>query len=120
MLAAAGIDRVRAKSVALTALLVELFDAWLAQLGFTLASPRDPVRRGSHVSLAHADGYRISRALIERGHVIPDFREPDLIRCGLAPLTTRFVDVWDAMDRLRSLVESGAHLAYRAERGVVT
>ena len=120
LLAAAGIDRVRAKSVALTALLVELFDAWLAQLGFTLASPRDPVRRGSHVSLAHADGYRISRALIERGHVIPDFREPDLIRCGLAPLTTRFVDVWDAMDRLRSLVESGAHLAYRAERGVVT
>ena len=120
LLAEAGIDRIRAKSVALTSLLVDLVDAWLAPLGFTVASPRDPARRGSHVSIAHPDGYRICRALIDQGHVVPDFRAPDRIRCGLSPLTTRFVDVWDAMDRLRALVEAGAHLAYGTERGAVT
>ena len=120
LLAEAGIDRIRTKSVALTTLLVDLVDAWLIPLGFTLSSPRDPARRGSHVSIAHLDGYRICRALIEQGHVVPDFRAPDRIRCGLSPLTTRFVDVWDAMDRLRALVEAGAHLAYGTERGAVT
>ena len=120
LLAEAGIDRVRAKSTALTALLVELVDAWLVPLGFTIASPRDTARRGSHVSIAHPDGYRICRALIEQGRVVPDFRAPDRIRCGLSPLTTRFVDVWDAMDRLRSLVERGVHLSYGQERAAVT
>jgi kynureninase len=120
LLEEAGLDRVRAKSVALTSLLVELFDARLAPLGFTLASPRDPARRGSHVSLTHPDGYRICRALIDEGHVIPDFRAPNRIRCGLSPLTTRFVDVWDAVDRLSFLVRSGAHLSYGTERAVVT
>jgi kynureninase len=120
LLAEAGIDRIRTKSVALTSLLVDLVDAWLTPLGFMLSSPRDPARRGSHVSIAHPDGYRICRALIEQGRVVPDFRAPDRIRCGLSPLTTRFVDVWDAMDRLRSLVEAGAHLAYGTERGAVT
>jgi kynureninase len=120
LLEQAGIDRVRAKSVALTSLFVALFDAWLAPLGFTLASPRDAALRGSHVSIAHPDGYRICRALIADGHVVPDFRAPDLIRCGLSPLTTRFVDVWDALDRLRSLVRNGAHRSYGTERAVVT
>jgi kynureninase len=120
LLAEAGTNRVRAKSVALTSLLVELVDAWLAPLGFALASPRDADQRGSHVSIAHPDGYRICRALIEEGNVVPDFRAPDRIRCGLSPLTTRFVDVWDAMDRLRSLVERGVHLSYGTERASVT
>jgi kynureninase len=120
LLAEAGIDRVRAKSTALTSLLVQLADAWLAPLGFTVASPRDPAQRGSHVSIAHPDGYRICRALIDEGRVVPDFRAPDRIRCGLSPLTTRFVDVWDAMDRLRSLVQRGVHLSYGSDRAAVT
>jgi kynureninase len=120
LLEAAGIDRVRAKSVALTSLFVNLFDTRLAPLGFTLASPRDAAQRGSHVSIAHPDGYRICRALIDEGRVIPDFRAPDRIRCGLSPLTTRFVDAWDAVDRLCSLVERGVHLSYGPERAVVT
>ncbi|HEX8803381.1 MAG TPA: aminotransferase class V-fold PLP-dependent enzyme, partial [Acidimicrobiales bacterium] len=107
LLADAGIDRLRAKGVALTSLLVDLADAWLAPLGFTLASPRDPARRGAHVALAHADGRRIARALVERAGVVPDFRPPDRLRLGPSPLATRHVDVWDAMDRLRALVESG-------------
>jgi kynureninase len=118
--AEAGIDALRAKSVAQTELLVSLHDAWLAPLGFRLGSPRDPARRGSHVSLEHADAWPICRALRERAAVVPDFREPHSIRLGIAPLYTRFVDVWDALDRLRGLVERGEHHGMGRERTRVT
>ena len=111
LLGEAGIERLRAKGMALTSLVVDLADAWLAPLGFTLASPRLPERRGSHVALAHADGRRIARALRERAGVVPDFRAPDRIRLGPAPIASRFVEVWDALDRLRRLVERGDHEA---------
>ncbi len=65
-----------------------------------LASPRSPERRGSHVSLAHADGYALVQQLIGRG-VIGDFRAPNLMRFGFAPLYLRYVDVWDAVLILR-------------------
>ena len=103
----AGLDRLRTKAEALTAYLIELHDAWLAPLGFELGSPRDPSRRGGHVSLRHAEAWPICRVLIERAHVIPDFRAPDSIRLGLPPLYTRFVDVHDALGRLRTLMERG-------------
>jgi kynureninase len=105
----AGIDSLRDKAAALTNLVVELHDAHLAPLGFELASPRDPDRRGAHVSIAHPDAWRICRALIERARVIPDFRGPDAIRLGVPPLYTRFEDVYDALERLRALVERGEH-----------
>jgi kynureninase len=108
----AGVERIRRKGSALTSLAVELHDAWLAPLGFRLATPRDPSRRGAHVALAHEDGWRLCRALIERSAVIPDFRPPDIVRLGFAPLYTRFVDVWDALDRLRRLVESREYLDF--------
>jgi kynureninase len=116
----AGVDAIRAKSVALTELVVELFDERLARLGFELGSPREPERRGSHVSVRHADGWRICRALIERADVVPDFRAPDSIRLGLPPLYTRFVDAWDAVDRLARLVESGEHEQVAAAPARVT
>ena len=103
------IGRVRAKAAALTTLAVDLHDQRLAQLGFTLGTPRDAERRGAHVSLRHTDAWRICRALVERADVIPDFRAPDSIRFGLAPLYTRYTDVWDAIDRLAGIVESGEH-----------
>jgi kynureninase len=109
LLAEAGIERLRAKGMALTSLIVDLADAWLAPLGFTLASPREPERRGSHVALAHPDAWRISQALIALAGVVPDFRAPDRLRLGPAPVATRFVDVWDALDRLRRLIEGSAH-----------
>jgi kynureninase len=109
LVAEAGVDRLQAKAEALTSYLVELHDAWLAPLGFELGSPRDPVRRGAHVSVRHPEAWPICRALIDRAQVIPDFRDPDSIRFGLPPLYTRFVDVHDALDRLRGLVERGEH-----------
>jgi kynureninase len=105
----AGIEALRRKSVALTELVVSLHDERLAPLGFELGTPRDPERRGGHVSVRHVDGWRICRALIERADVVPDFRAPDSIRFGLPPLYTRFVDAWDIVDRLASLVESGEY-----------
>jgi kynureninase len=88
----AGIHRVRAKGMALTEFAVDLFDEWLAPKGFALASPRDPARRGSHVLVRHPDARALYERLLERG-VIPDYREPQGIRMGMAPLTTRFADV---------------------------
>ena len=105
----ARIDALRRKSVALTELVVSLQDERLAPLGFALGTPRDPELRGGHVSIRHADGWRICRALIERADVVPDFRAPDSIRLGLPPLYTRFVDAWDIIDRLALLVESREH-----------
>jgi kynureninase len=103
LLAEAGMDAVRAKSVALTAYAVELHDSWLAPLGVELASPRDPDQRGSHVTLRHPDARALTDALAARG-VIPDFRNPDGIRIGLAPLYTRFADVHDGLAALRDLL----------------
>ena len=75
-------------------------------LGFEVATPGSPERRGAQVSLRHADGLAVVRAVADRG-VIGDFRPPDLCRFGLAPLYTRYVDVWDAVERLADVVESG-------------
>jgi kynureninase len=116
----AGMDALRAKSIAQTEMIVALHDAWLVPLGFELGSPRDPERRGSHVSLRHPEAWPICRALIERAAVVPDFRGPDSIRLGIAPLYTRYVDVWDALDRLRGLVERGEQKLVDQDRARVT
>jgi kynureninase len=105
----AGVPAIHGKARRLTELIVELHDAWLAPLGFELGSPRDPARRGAQVSLRHPEAWPITRALIERAGVIPDHRGPDSIRLGVPPLYTRFVDVHDALERLRGLVERGEH-----------
>jgi kynureninase len=119
LLVEAGIDALRAKGVALTSLLITLADEWLAPLGFRLASPRDPAQRGSHVSLHHPEAWQVCQALLERG-VVPDYRTPDRLRLGPAPITTRFVDVHDALALTRDLVAAGEHHAYPAEIGRVT
>lgn len=116
----AGIERIRQKSVRLTSYLVYLVDALLAPLGFVLGSPRDPARRGSHVSVRHPEGYRINRALIQEMEVLPDFREPDNIRLGLVPLYTSFAEVWEAVHRIKQVVIEGRYHRYSAERLVVT
>jgi kynureninase len=120
MLLEAGIEHIREKSIRLTEYAINLFDVLLAPAGYTLGTPREYERRGSHVSVRHPEGYRINRALIEELEVLPDFREPDNIRLGLAPLTTSFADVWHTIERLRRAVDQRLYLHYPAERLAVT
>jgi len=102
-----GMTAIRAKSLALTDLFIALVDDRCATDRFTVVTPRDHDQRGSQVSLSHpADGYAIMQALIARG-VIGDFRPPDILRFGFTPLYTRFVDVFDAVDRLAQVMASG-------------
>jgi kynureninase len=116
----AGISRIAAKSRTVTDFGLSLADAWLAPLGFEAVSPRSAAERGAHLALRHEAAMPICRALLERAGVVTDFRQPDVLRAGLSPLTTRYVDAWDGFDRLRSLVASGAHLAQEAAPRRVT
>jgi kynureninase len=105
-----GVDMaaVEAKALAMGDVLIDLVEDRCAGLGLELASPRDSALRGSHVAFAHPQGYAIMRALIAEG-VIGDFRAPDILRFGLTPLYLRFVDLWDAVERLRRIVSEGIH-----------
>lgn len=103
----AGIPVLWAKSQQFTAMLVDLVRDQLEPLGATLASPTDPDRRGAHVSVAHPRAWPWCKALIDRRMVIGDFRPPDVLRLGPAPLYTRFVDVFDAVQRMAEVLEAG-------------
>jgi len=120
MVNAAGVDAIRRKSRALTEFFCELANTDLAPLGFTIASPGNADRRGSHISLRHPDAWRITRAMIETARIVPDFREPDNIRFGFAPLYTTFREVATAVARIRDLVDRGVHLEFGAARSRVT
>jgi kynureninase len=102
-----AMNDVQAKGRALGDLMIALADERLVPLGVGIASLRDGVRRGNHVSLTHPEGYRIMQALIARG-VIGDFRAPDVMRFGFGPLYVRYVDVFDAVVALEDIVKSGA------------
>ncbi|MGA2528961.1 MAG: kynureninase [Acidimicrobiales bacterium] len=106
-LESAGLLALWAKSQQLTAMLVELVGDLLEPLGASLASPTDPDRRGAHVSVAHPQAWPWCRALIDRHMVIGDFRPPDVIRLGPAPLYTRFVDVYDAVQFMAEVLAAG-------------
>jgi kynureninase len=120
----AGIDRIRTKSIQQTEYLMYLAERWLVPLGFTIGSPRQAEERGSHVSLQHPEGYRICRALIESPSpavkVIPDFRAPDNIRLGIAPLYTSYMDIRRALERLRVVTKDKIYEQYSREKLAVT
>ena len=116
----AGMDAIRAKSILMTDYASFLTDSWLAPFGFSLGSPRDSAMRGSHISIRHADGYRINRALIEEMNVIPDFREPDNLRLGFAPLYLSFSDIWQGFDRIKRVVEEKRYEKYPKQKLLVT
>ena len=85
-----------------------------------IITPSDPARRGSHVSVAFEHGYEIVQALIARG-IIGDFRAPDIMRFGFAPLYVRYADVWHAAQRLRAVIADGLWRDPRfAEKSAVT
>jgi hypothetical protein len=118
---AGGLPALRRKSLALTQRFIELVEQRCAGHGLELITPRDPHERGSQASFARAEGgYAIVQALIARG-VIGDFRAPDVVRFGLTPLYLRFEDVWEAVRRLRAILDTGRWRDPRfAVRGKVT
>lgn len=115
----APMEQVRAKSVQQTTLFAALLEQAGAPWGFRLASPRDAARRGSQVCLAHDQAYAVMQALIARG-VIGDFRAPDILRFGITPLYTRYVDLFDAAAALRMVMVRGEWQApeHRTRRAV--
>ncbi len=120
----AGINRIREKSILQGEYLIYLAENWLYPLGFKLGSPADAGQRGSHVSLQHPEGYRINRALIDAPDggikVIPDFRAPNNIRLGIAPLYTRFVDINRAMSRIKDILDKEIYRCYSSDHSKVT
>ncbi len=109
MIKEAGIDAIAHKAAVGTQLMIDLYDAWLAPLGFVLNTSRDPKERGGHISLVHPDAAQICVAMREISNVIPDYRTPNSIRLAISPLPTSFVEVWDGFERTRDLVASGQY-----------
>jgi kynureninase len=106
MIEDAGIGAISEKAAIGTEMMIQLSDAWLAELGFTLLTSRNPQERGGHISLGHPDAARICVALREFADVIPDYRTPNSMRLAIAPLPTSYVEVWDGFARIRDLVAS--------------
>jgi kynureninase len=109
---------IRAKSLALTDLFIELVEGACANHPLGLVTPREHARRGSQVSFTHPHGYAVMAALIARG-VIGDYREPEIMRFGFTPLYTRHVDVWDAVAILKDILDREDY-DVAAERSSVT
>ena len=112
MLLRADMDAIRRKSLSLGDTFIQLIEEHLSEYGFTLATPVEHSERGSQISLCSESGYATMQALIEAS-VIGDFRPPDSMRFGLTPLYTRYTDVWDAVMKLRSIMENDT---WKAER----
>ncbi|MEJ6760690.1 MAG: aminotransferase class V-fold PLP-dependent enzyme [Candidatus Planktophila sp.] len=106
MIAEAGIDVIAAKAAIGTQMMIDLYDEWLAPLGYTLLTSRNPQERGGHISIGHPDAARICIALRRFANVIPDYRTPNAIRLAMAPLPTSYVEVWDGFQRIRDLTET--------------
>lgn len=105
MIERAGIKRIAKKAAIGTELMIALFDAWLAPLGFELLTPRDASRRGGHITIGHPEAKRIAAALREFAQVIPDYRMPNSIRLAISPLPTSYTEVFDGFTRIRDSVE---------------
>jgi kynureninase len=104
MIKDAGIGAISEKAAIGTEMMIQLYDAWLSELGFTLLTSRDPQMRGGHISLGHPEAARICVALRQFADVIPDYRTPNSIRLAISPLPTSYVEVWDGFERIRNLV----------------
>jgi kynureninase len=106
MIEEAGIDVIASKTAIGTQMMIDLYDEWLAPLGYTLLTSRNPKERGGHISIGHPDAARICVALRKFANVIPDYRTPNAIRLAIAPLPTSYVEVWDGFQRIRDLTQT--------------
>jgi kynureninase len=106
MIEEAGITQIEKKAAQGTAMMIELYEQWLAPLGFTLNTPRNHNQRGGHISLVHPEAEKIAIALRKFANVIPDYRVPNSIRVAISPLATSYVEVYDGFQRIRDLVST--------------
>jgi kynureninase len=106
MIEEAGISAIAKKAATGTQMMIDLYDAWLADLGYTLLTSRDANERGGHISIGHPHAAQICVALRKFVNVIPDYRTPNAIRLAIAPLPTSYVEIWDGFERLRDLTIS--------------
>jgi len=124
MILEAGIVSIRQKSIAQSEYLLSLVRQFLSGEGISVGSPESIERRGSHISLKHTEGYRISKALADPGvgdgAVIPDFRDPNIIRLGISPLYTSYEDIFRAIMQLKEIVEGKLYENYPTTRDLVT
>lgn len=120
----AGIDNLRKKSLDQSRFLLEMIKEELLPLGFRFSSPLDDEKRGSHVSVQHLEGYRITRSMIEPFDdavpIIPDFRPPNNIRIGIAPLYNSFMDLYYTVERIKGIVETKEFERFGQEKLTVT
>lgn len=114
----AGIENIREKSLGLTQYLIKLVEAELSEHQFTIGSPRDGKQRGGHVALEHREAARICKALKAEG-VIPDYREPNIIRLAPVALYTSYSDVWETILILKKIMDEKQYERYENKRGVV-
>jgi kynureninase len=110
MIESASIKAIGEKSAKGTEMMIALYDAWLAPLGFELNTSRVASERGGHISLIHPDAKEIASAMRTEINVIPDYRVPNSIRLAISPLPTSYVEVWDGFARLRDLVASKKYI----------
>ncbi|MBR78623.1 MAG: kynureninase, partial [Woeseiaceae bacterium] len=101
----AKVSRLRKKAVKLSNLFIELMESMCSEFDFKLASPFDENRRAGHVSFMHHSGFAVSRALASKG-IVGDFRAPNIVRFGIAPMYTRFQDIYDAVNIIRETMQS--------------
>lgn len=109
MIEEASISAINAKASKGTEMMIELFDQWLAPLGFELITPRDSELRGGHITIYHPDAAQIARGLRDAMKVIPDYRAPNSIRVAISPLATSYVEVFDGFERIRDYTQSGKY-----------
>jgi kynureninase len=110
MIEQASIKAINEKCAKGTEMMLALYDAWLAPLGFTLNTSRVAAERGGHISLIHPEAKEIAAAMRSVINVIPDYRVPNSIRLAISPLPTSYTEVWDGFDRLRDLVANKKYL----------
>jgi kynureninase len=120
MIEEAGISRIASKAAIGTQMMIDLFDEWLAPLGYTLLTSRNPQERGGHISIGHPDAAKICVALRKISNVIPDYRAPNAIRLAIAPLPTSYSEVWEGFKRIKELTESRQYETIKGSDSRVT
>lgn len=120
----AGIEKIRKKSIHQSSFMLEIINNLLLPIGFTIASPLQSDQRGSHISIQHPEAYRISQAMIDPKDnskvIIPDFRPPNNIRLGIAALYNSFLEIYETVIRIQTIVKNELFQEYNMKRKQVT